>query len=172
MAQPLFRTPPNFEGEFPGATALATECFINYGLLSGGVIAAFQELVLAEGMPSTAAFNVLAILDGAGQPLSPSTIADRMLVSRATVTGVLDSLERRELIDRRGHEGDGRKRIVAITPAGGRIVRRLLPAVHQFEAQVMGALTASEQGQLLRMLAKLQHNLAEVAPGTRLRTPG
>ena len=90
MAHPFFRTPPGFEDEYPAATALATECFINYGLLSGGVIAAFQELVVEGGIPSAAAFNVLAILDGAGVPLSPSTIADRLLVSRATVTGLLD----------------------------------------------------------------------------------
>ena len=169
---PIFRTPPGFEDEFPNATALATECFINYGLLSGGVVAAMQELVMAHGIPSMAAFNVLAIVDGAGAPLSPSTVAERLLVSRATVTGLLDSLERRALIERRDHEGDGRRRLIALSATGRRLVRRLLPVVHRFEHELMGCLNAGEQQQLLGFLAKLQGRLAEVAPGTRLRTPG
>src|SRR5436190_18438518 len=104
-------------------------------------------------MPSAAAFNVLAILDGAGWPLRPSTIADRLLVSRGTVTGLLDSLERRGFLARHGHAGDGRRRVVAITPVGQRSVRRLLPVVHEFEAKVMGALTGAGQRPLLGMLA-------------------
>src|SRR5690242_21403426 len=94
--EPFFRTPPGFEWD-----ALATECFINYGLLAGGVLSALDALIKAAGAPSMAAFNVLAVLDGAGEPLNPSTIAERLLVARATTTGVVDSLERHGLVRRR-----------------------------------------------------------------------
>src|SRR6476620_10997244 len=108
MAEPHLRVPPGFDDEFPDSSALATECFMNYGALAGAVLSAMQAIVDDHGLSSVAAFNVLAIVDGGGGRLPPSTVAERMLVSRATVTGVLDSLERRRLIRRTAHPGDGR----------------------------------------------------------------
>jgi DNA-binding MarR family transcriptional regulator len=173
-AEPFFRTPPGFDAEFAasGGDALATECFINYGLLGGGVLSAMQDLVVRGGAPSLAAFNVLAVLDGAGQALNPSTIADRLLVSRATTTGVLDSLERHALVRRKTGPADGRTRLVALTAKGARVVRRLVPQVHRFEHDVMACLTPAEQRRLLRLLAKLQAHFPTVAPESRLATPG
>lgn len=172
--EPFFRVPPGFDAEFAeaGGDALATECFINYGLLAGGVLAAMDDLIVRGGAPSAAAFNVLAVLDGAGQPLNPSTIADRLLVSRATVTGVVDSLERRGLVRRTKGKGDGRTRVVALTARGRRVARQLVPEVHRFERDVMSALSPAEQRRLLHLLAKLQAHFPSVAPNSRLATPG
>src|SRR5437763_4314668 len=172
--EPFFRAPPGFEAEFAetGGDALATECFINYGLLAGGVLAAMDDLSVRGGAPSGAAFNVLAVLDGAGQPLNPSTIAERLLVSRATTTGVVDSLERRGLVRRTKGQDDGRTRLVALTAKGRRVARRLVPEVHRFERDVMAGLTPAEQRRLLQLLAKLQAHFPTVAPNSRLATPG
>ena len=172
MPEPHIRVPPGFDEEFAEGSALATECFMNYGALGGGVMAALQQLVEEHGAPSVAAFNVLAILDGAGQALPPSTVAQRLLVSRATVTGVLDSLERRGLIRRRSHPGDGRMRQVELTGAGRRTIQRLLPAVHRFERELMSALSDKELATLLDQLARLQARLGELVPGAPFKTPG
>src|SRR3954468_12303436 len=144
--EPFFRAPPGFDAEFAesGGDALSTECFINYGLLAGGVVAALEDLIVRSGAPSAAAFNVLAVLDGAGQPLNPSTIAERLLVARATMTGVVDSLERRQLVRRTKGKEDGRTRLVALTAKGRRLARQLVPAVHRFERDVMSGLTEAE----------------------------
>src|SRR4051812_29642292 len=91
----VVQVPADFEEQWTEASALATECCINFGLLAGAAFSQMQAIVQSHGAPSLAAFNVLAIVDGAGEPLAPSAIADRMLVTRATVTGVIDSLERR-----------------------------------------------------------------------------
>src|SRR4051794_32330341 len=117
----MVRVPPGIEQEFPGSSALATECFLNIGMLAGGVKAAVQQLIQAHGLPSMAAFNVLTVLEGARPPLSPSTIAERMMVSRPTITGLLDSLERRHLVKRASHKGDGRMRMVTITADGAKV---------------------------------------------------
>ena len=140
MHEPAIRVPPEFEREFPQGSALATECFLNLGVLVGGVRSAFDRLLLAEELPSMAAFNVLTVVDGAGGSLQPSVIAERMMVSRATMTGVIDSLEARGLVARSTDAADGRVRTVTITRAGRAVVRRLVPRAHRFERELMSTL--------------------------------
>src|SRR5215211_1354565 len=139
--RPAVRLPPGFEREFPGASRLATEAFLNIGLLTGAVRTAVDALVAEERLPSMAAFNVLSVLGGDPEPLRPSTIAERMMVTRATITGVLDSLESRGLVRRSPSSDDGRSREVALTRAGRAVVDRLVPRMHDFERDLMSVLT-------------------------------
>jgi DNA-binding MarR family transcriptional regulator len=149
---------PDFATAWPGASRLATECVLNLGVL-GEQMAAFGEaLARHHGIPSRAAFNVLAILDGAGEPLPPSTIAERMIVSRPTLTGVLGTLERRGMVRRLPHPTDRRMALIAIAPRGRAAVAGLRPALHQAERRWLDCLTEEEQGALLGMLARLQAN--------------
>jgi DNA-binding MarR family transcriptional regulator len=154
--QPLIRVGEAQEREWPGSSALATACVLNLANVAIRVMAYGLERVRAEGIPSVAAFNVLTILDGEGGPLSPSTIADRMILTRGTVTGVLDTLERRGLIRRTRHEADGRMRQVTITARGSATVAALLPVLHRAERAWMDALTVAQQRELLGLLAIIQ----------------
>ena len=167
--QPRFRVEPTFEAEYPGASALATECVINMGFLASRFTAFLEAAIRREGVPSAAAFNVLTILDGAGEPLPPSTIAERMILTRGTITGIVDSLERHGLVRRLRHRGDARMRLVEITAEGQSHVRRIVPWLHDVERRWLDCLTAAEQRQLLRTVAALQANLPgewdEVPPG-------
>ena len=58
---------------------------------------------------SVSAFQTLAILDGAGEPLPGHVIAERLLVTSASMTSLLDTLERRGHVERRPHPSDRRK---------------------------------------------------------------
>ena len=147
-----------FEQTWPGASALATACVLNLGALVEQMTAFGESLVHQHGIPSRAAFNALAILVGAGTPLPPSVIAERMIVTRPTMTGVLGSLERRGLIDRLPHPTDRRMALVEITARGRATVETLRPALHLAEKRWLDCLARSEQRALLRMLAKLQAN--------------
>lgn len=138
------------------------------GVLAGAVRSAVESLVAHEGLPSMAAFNVLSVLAGDPAPLRPSTIAERMLVTRPTVTGLLESLERRGLVRRSHDPTDGRSRSVELTPAARRIVDRLVPAMHRFERDLMTVLSDDELASLLDYVARLQHRIGEVAAGARL----
>lgn len=51
-------------------------------------------------------------------PLSPGAIAGRLHVTSASVTGVIDRLERVGLVERSPHPTDRRRVLVTITPAG------------------------------------------------------
>ena len=165
---PAVRVPLSFDQEFPSASRRATETFLNIGLLVGGVRSAVEAMVRSAGLPSMAAFNALSVLGGDPEPLQPSVIAERMMVTRATITGVLDSLEARRFVRRVTAQHDGRSRVVSLTPAGRRVVEQLVPRLHEFEHELMGALSDRELDDLLAVVARLQHRLREVAPEARL----
>jgi DNA-binding MarR family transcriptional regulator len=150
------------EEKWPGSNAKATELAINLFVLSGRVSSFADALCAKHGVPSPAAFNVLTILAGAGAPLAPSAIAERMFVSRATMTGVVGSLTKRRLVRVTRHPTDGRMSLVAITEAGVRVVQRMRPELHAAEKRWMSCLSRREQRSLLGLVARLQANAPKV----------
>ena len=92
-----------------------------------------------------------------------------MMVSRPTITGVLDSLERRGLIRRVAGADDGRSRVVSLTPAGRRLAERMVPRMHTFERDLMSVLSDHQLDQLLHMTGVLQHRLHALDPHAQLR---
>ena len=109
-----------------------------------------------HGLSSTARM-ALAVIEGAGEPLEPGVIAERLIITAGSMTSMLDTLEKRGLVRRMPHPTDRRKLLVDITDDGIAIMDELLPSLHHRERVVIeAALGASEQRALLSMLAKIQ----------------
>jgi DNA-binding MarR family transcriptional regulator len=154
------RVATDFDVLYPAASATATECAMNLvftaDLLQKRIATLLQPLHLT---PSSGL--VLSILANAESPLPPNEIADRLIISRATVTGVLDSLERRAYIRRRPHPSDRRMILVDITETGRQAASAFRPIVHQHEKGWFGVLDETEQQQLLVALHHLQESLLD-----------
>jgi DNA-binding MarR family transcriptional regulator len=147
---------PEQEVEWPGSSALATGCVLNLVSLADRIMAFGLVEVTSRGIPSVAGFNVLTILHGEGGPLAPSVIAERMILTRGTMTGIIDSLERRGLVRRSRHETDARMRLVRITDRGSELVMEILPILHRLERGWMDVLSQTDQRRLLSLLAVVQ----------------
>jgi DNA-binding MarR family transcriptional regulator len=78
-----------------------------------------------------------------------------MGVSRPTVSGVTDTLERRGLVERRGHIDDARRRTVALTAAGERTFEELFPRFNAEESLACSGLGGEERAQLAALLRTL-----------------
>ncbi len=170
VPEPLIRVGDDFEGEYPGASALATECFANLWRAADLLMELHNRHTRHEYRLSPGARQVLAIVEGAGEPLEPSVIAERLLVTTGTMTSLLDTLEKRHLIQRLPHPDDRRKLLVSITPAAQAILDELLPSLHARERDVISAaLSITEQRQFLRLIAKLQQSAVQASsiPQTR-----
>jgi DNA-binding MarR family transcriptional regulator len=153
----LRRVGDDFEEEYPGASALATECYANVFVAGDKLMELHDDMTRREYGISSSARQVLSVVEGAGEPLEPSVIAARVLIARGSMTSVLDTLERRGLIRRTTHPDDRRRILVDITPEAQRLVDALLPAMHAREREVMSdALSEKEQRQLLSLIAKVQ----------------
>lgn len=74
---------------------------------------------------SPSAFNMLMALHNTeGRTLEPCQLADRLLVSRPSVTGLLDTLQAKGLVTRAPHPDDGRRVLVRLTAAGMTLLER------------------------------------------------
>jgi DNA-binding MarR family transcriptional regulator len=106
-----------------------------------------------------------ASIDGAGTPLTPSQVSDRVLIASATMTATLDLLERRGCIRCIPNPADRRSVLVQITPNGRATADQMLPGIRTVERSILSALTGDERAHLLNLLAKILTRTAEVAAG-------
>jgi DNA-binding MarR family transcriptional regulator len=59
------------------------------------------------------------------RPVAMSTLADALVCDNSNVTGIVDKLESRGLIERQGAENDRRIKMLAVTPKGRQLRERL-----------------------------------------------
>jgi DNA-binding MarR family transcriptional regulator len=149
---------PDFEQRYPDASAKATECAMNLVLTAELLEKCIANLLNPFNL-SPATGLVLSILADSETPVSPNYIADRLIISRASVTSLLDSLEKREYARRRPHPSDRRMIWVEPTDLGRHIADEFRPIVHQHQKAWMGDLNEKEQEQLVAMLHRLQPSL-------------
>src|ERR1700694_1206284 len=98
---------PDFAERYPGASPEATEAAMNLVRTADLLVKRISVLVEPFGLSPSSGL-ALGILADAESPLPPNQIADRLIISRATVTGLLDSLERRGYVRRMPHLSDRR----------------------------------------------------------------
>ena len=153
--------------EFPDLDPSATEAFLHL-LRSGDEAFRIVESHLASHNTSQGRFSLLMCLWRACRTnqvceptLSPAELADRTGVTRATITGLVDTLERDGLVTRTPDLSDGRMMSVRLTAKGERLLREILPSHFQRMAQLMEPLDEDERRTMVRLLNKITQRAAE-----------
>ena len=88
-------------------------------------------------------------------PHETRDLAARMGVSRPTVSGVTTTLERRGLVERRGHADDAPPPDGRLTAVGERTFEELFPRFNAEESLACAGLGAEERAQLAALLRTL-----------------
>lgn len=88
-------------------------------------------------------------------PLPPSQIARRMLVNSSTVTGVIDRLELKGLVERQRNSADRRVIYIRLTPNGKEMAKVAPPPIQQRVIDGLQQMPADELDQIILSLAKL-----------------
>ncbi len=158
------RMPDDFYQQTPDANVLATEAAMNT-LRTADLL--FDQIgrLLRPLNVSAAGGLVLGILRDHGA-MAPSELGERLIVTRATVTGLLDSLERRGFVHRSANPADRRSLLVEITPAGLSVLHALRTLVHRNEMAWLGALSDDELRMYVDMLHRIQDSLSSATPGS------
>jgi DNA-binding MarR family transcriptional regulator len=154
------RMAPDFEQRYPEASARATEAAMNLVFTADLLVKRISELLQPFDL-SPASGLVLSILADSETPLSPHQIAERLITSRATVTGLIDSIERRGYARRRPHQSDRRMLLVELTDKGRQVADAFRPVVHQNQKIWLEALSEAEQQHLITSLHQLQSALRD-----------
>src|SRR5207248_11173248 len=102
----------------------------------------------------TTEFGVLEVLYHKGE-LPVCEVQRRILVESSSTTYVVDKLCDRGLVRRRPSAADRRVTLLALTPAGRRLIARIFPAPAAAMRRAVGALPAREQAQAIRLLRAL-----------------
>ena len=89
---------------------------------------------------SFSGFTVLWVLWVWG-PQEPARLAHEAGISKATLTGVLKTLESLEFTAREPHRTDGRKIVIRLTNQGKTTFRKLLPRFNSLESAVTADLS-------------------------------
>lgn len=137
---------------------------------TGDQLLAGIDQALRHHRLSRAGREALAVLDGAGQPLSPTAIAERLIVTTASVTSLLDTLERRGLVERRPDPTDRRRLLIVITQDGKAIVDQFLPEVVALQTAALAALTEAQRQQLVELLATVRANMTTLDANEVIRS--
>ena len=125
----------------------------------GTELAAALQISLAEYGISEGRLRVLAILMCRGEPATHSELAECSGVTKGTMTGLIDGLERDGFVRRQPSEEDRRATLIGLTPAGQASLDRILPDHLSRLSRLMAGLTGSEQRTLVRLLMKVHAGL-------------
>lgn len=141
--------------DFPDFDLESVETCLAFLDATTQVYAAFDAHFERYGL-SAGKFTVLMQLYVAKQGVPPSEFAERANVTRATITGLLDGLEREGLIQRQPHPSDRRMLTIHLTGAGRTLIETVLPEHFCRTKGLMTHLTPKEKKTFIKLLAKLR----------------
>jgi DNA-binding MarR family transcriptional regulator len=118
----------------------------------------FQGYTLKEAHLTLPQYYILSLLlEEDGRPFKD--LAEALACTRATVTGIVDTLERKSLVARKPHPSDRRSTLVKLTGDGRQLLQSTQGVGDQFQSCCCDALPPEESRELSRLLKKLSDAL-------------
>lgn len=175
MPMLLLRDLPRYEcllegaRRFPDLDPSACEVYLHLLRAGDEAFRSCGEPLEAHGI-SPGRFTVLMLLlrkrdEAAGGLLTPAELADRAGVTRATMTGLIDTLERDGFVRREPDPHDRRMTPVTLTTTGEAFLERVVPAYFQRMGAFVTHLEEHERRTLVTLLSKLVRGEESAAPG-------
>lgn len=159
---------------FPDLDPSATEVFLHL-LRAGDEAYRVAGAHLAEHNLSQGRFMVLMLLHNkicqGNRPCTPAELADLSGVTRATMTGLIDTLERDDLVKREPDLNDRRMMSVTLTDKGRTLLQTVMPPHFQRMASLMERLSETERKTLVELLNKITRQAAGLAPARAAPPP-
>ena len=164
--------------EFPDLDPSAAEAFLHL-LRTGDEVFDVTDRNLGDHNISHGRFSVLMLLWRSVQPRAakllgadecvpgprtPAELAAAAGVTRATMTGLVDTLERDGFVKREPDPVDRRMMSVRLTARGEKFLRNFLPSHFQAITALMDPLSEAERKTLVRLLAKIQQRATSLSP--------
>lgn len=99
-------------------------------------------------------YRALAALDDLG-PASQATLGRRAEMDRSDIVATITELEADALVERAPDPDDRRLKIVTITAAGRRRLKKLDGVVASVQEELLAPLTSAERAELIRLLGRV-----------------
>lgn len=118
-----------------------------------------REALSSYGL-SWGGFTILWVL-WVWDEMETAELAAECDLAKGTLTGMLITLEKRDLVARRRLSQDKRRVSVALTDSGRSLINELFPVFNAFETAISNGLTKTEKRELARLLRIVITNAAE-----------
>src|SRR5579862_9232468 len=112
---------------------------------------------------SPSQFNVLNLLDSNPEGLSQTDLGRQLLTHRSNITGLVDRLEKRRLVERKDTDTDRRAYRVVLTLQGSSLLKTILPHYRREADDVWAGVESERIAELLAALDHVTHNAGDVA---------
>lgn len=112
---------------------------------------------------SPSQFNLLNLLHGAPDGLTQIELSRELITHRSNVTGLVDRLQARGLVQRVENPADRRVWRVSLTPAGQKLMAQVLPSYYAAAEAVWGRVPVKRAQQLVDDLSELTTNAKQIA---------
>jgi DNA-binding MarR family transcriptional regulator len=123
------------------------------------LLAGFEKFLRGHGL-SQGRFLILVVLyRDPVNGLMPTVLAEKIGVTKATMTGLLDTMEKDGLIERRPCPGDRRSHLVEIRSKAVKMLEEILPTYYKLISYTMSLLSEDECRELVDLLRKIRRNL-------------
>src|SRR5687768_4629706 len=152
--------------EFPDLDPSATEVFLHL-LRAGDEAFRVVEAHLAQHDITQGRFGVLMALWGNCQragcqtALTPAELAERTGVTRATITGLIDTLQRAGFVTRTPHPEDRRMMCISLTKRGEKLLAQIMPEHFRRMAWLLEPLSETERKSFVRLFTKVLQRASE-----------
>ncbi len=110
-----------------------------------------EKELLSEYQLSWGGFTILWVL-WIWDEMETADLAAECDLAKGTLTGMLNTLERRCFVERHKVESDRRRVSVRLTDLGVAAIKSAYPAFNDFETKMLAGLTIEEQRELARLL--------------------
>ncbi|MGA2500150.1 MAG: MarR family transcriptional regulator [Tepidisphaeraceae bacterium] len=144
---------------YPSLDATALEAYLTLLGVAHEVEAASGANLARYGLAEGRHLVLGLLLKHHPAPLSHSQLAELSGVTKGNITGLVDGLERDGHVERKESGDDRRVTPIALTPAGHRLIEKILPDRYRRIAELMGNLSTSERKTLVSLLVKVQAGL-------------
>ena len=111
--------------------------------------------VKAMGLTTTQ-FDVIATL-GNQPPMTCKELGEKTLVTKGTLTGVLERLEAKGILERHLNPEDARSQMIGLTADGQSLFEKVFPAHLQHLEKAFSKLSAKELSDVTKSLQSINH---------------
>ncbi|SNR80438.1 DNA-binding transcriptional regulator, MarR family [Methylobacillus rhizosphaerae] len=147
-----------FSGYYPGADIVAIWEFVNILRAASNLSEALDKMLAQHGLLQGRWWVLVLLLREDNLSSSPSELAEKAGVTKATMTGFIDGLEHEGLVSRLTDRKDRRKLKIKLTAAGRQKLDEVMPIYYTNVTTLMSQLSLQHRQDVVRHMQSLGAN--------------
>jgi len=149
-----------FSQRFPNMNPSALKICAELMRTGSGLLATFDTVLGKYGL-SQGRFLALIVMNRTpDKKINPSLLAENLGVKKATMTGLLNGLEKDNLVERVADPRDRRKIGIRLTANGRKLLDKMLPDYYRHMARLTANLSENERQTMISLLGKVNQKLS------------